>query len=902
MSYFKVAFLIATLTLVLLATLSTAFVWFWRRRYTKERFAFAALGTIGSLTLALIAAIAGKAMPWHVASLFIEWFTGKKVELPSPDIADYGFLVCIYAIGIWAIKGIFERWDGNVSERHYLLEQERTRLNLAEEGIRELTRLIRREEPPTPYQSQKVGFVAPLDSVKTLAPWRERARELFKLKNPSITIDLSSDWHEEANCWIGRHTKNGNCVGLICENFAPGNNMLLKSAAYATAVADRQDRGIELILALENGPPRIYKFSGVSIRVLTEDGMLSDLVNWDDYLSDVTSRVEQQKLPDSKLTLSEVCVSAVIKSAYPKSEHTEDFEDYIDEWVADHSQRQLALLGDYGQGKSTAALLLTYRHLRNPDSFRIPIHIELRGASPRNLSPLEMLGAWGARYNISAKALMQLHAAGRLLIIFEGFDEMSLIGDAEMRLDHFKTLWQFCSPKAKILITGRPNFFFDEEELIASLGISVPISGKPYCQALRLEPFDVDRMHLALRKHDEAARTQICEFATQNSEFRELVSRPSLLHIVSVLWTQEKLAEKLGTLSSAYVMRLFVQHSYRRQGLKEDASPGFMALTSSEREYFMKGIATFMVTKRLQNQITGVHLKDAIDTLIDSIPESVSLTSSALSGEVREPLANRIAASEYGRDHVHTDVRTCGLLVDDPAATGCFRFGHKSFMEYLFAETLHNSVAESNSHVDISLLNACNARAADIAYLPVSITFLSELLSEESRTSQKNEAGVASTLLRLMLGPGKINYFLGRCILPSLILVSRMRSASLLLRVSVFAFGLFSLLIAAVVLVRGDGGFQRTSTFLASLVTGSVASGIIGAVQASLLMRMRNLRYRSRSRDIIGAIIVWNTVCRKLEIDDEVMHLVAGVGWIPWFKGKPFDYFLDLTSGDFPSS
>jgi hypothetical protein len=34
---------------------------------------------------------------------------------------------------------------------------------------------------------------------------------------------------------------------------------------------------------------------------------------------------------------------------------------------------------------------------------------------------------------------------------------------------------------------------------------------------------------------------------------------------------------------------------------------------------------------------------------------------------------------------VKTDVRACGLLVDDPAAQGTFRFGHKSFMEFSYA-------------------------------------------------------------------------------------------------------------------------------------------------------------------------------------------------------------------------
>ena len=89
---------------------------------------------------------------------------------------------------------------------------------------------------------------------------------------------------------------------------------------------------------------------------------------------------------------------------------------------------------------------------------------------------------------------MRLLIAGRLALVFEGFDEMALVGDAEIRLKHFRTLWQFAYPRAKILVTGRPNFFLDEEEMKAALGISKPIGDRPYCEALRLAPFNPEQI------------------------------------------------------------------------------------------------------------------------------------------------------------------------------------------------------------------------------------------------------------------------------------------------------------------------------------------------------------------------------------------------------------------------
>ena len=65
-----------------------------------------------------------------------------------------------------------------------------------------------------------------------------------------------------------------------------------------------------------------------------------------------------------------------------------DVEGYLEAWLTDPSRRQIALLGHYGQGKSTCSLMFAY-HLINRAGGppRVPILIELRGRGPRNMSP-----------------------------------------------------------------------------------------------------------------------------------------------------------------------------------------------------------------------------------------------------------------------------------------------------------------------------------------------------------------------------------------------------------------------------------------------------------------------------------------------------------------------------------
>lgn len=54
-----------------------------------------------------------------------------------------------------------------------------------------------------------------------------------------------------------------------------------------------------------------------------------------------------------------------------------------------------------------------------------------------------------------------------------------------------------------------------------------------YCEAVGLEPFDLEQTEKALRSYSEKVRTEIIALAKTNPKFRELVSRGSLLYVVS---------------------------------------------------------------------------------------------------------------------------------------------------------------------------------------------------------------------------------------------------------------------------------------------------------------------------------------------------------------------------------
>ena len=895
-------------------------IWIRRRKYTKERFAFAALGAIVLLATTFLTSVLGNTMPWDLVAIVFNQVTGEKVTVPKPGFADYGLLLSGFTLAIFAILSIFKRWDGLLSEQDFELGQRRESMSLVVEGIQELSRIIKREEPLKIHQSDKHRLLLQLNEPVSSLAWRDRARELLRLKMSCYVFSPDRAWHENVKCWVGKNMNTNDLVVLFCSSELPDEESLDIFITYSERLTDDHNESrAELILAVEDSlAPPINHWRDKEIQFETEETLLTGLVDWTDYKHDLQKRIEIDHLPDSTLSISNVYVSPKIEPINNDSLATDSLQEYIEEWLTDPSQKQLAILGDYGQGKSTSSLMIAHQLMEREQHHRIPILIELRGTSPRNLTPLELLGAWGAKYNLNPKALLHLHMAGRLFLIFEGFDEIALIGDSEMRLKHFRVLWEFCYPQAKILITGRPNFFFDESEMIASLGIREPIAGRPYCQALRLKLFDLSQISNALRKHDRDVRDEICSFAAVNEQFRELISRPSLLHIVSVLWRSGKLSNQIDKLTSAFVIDLFIRHSYLRQGLKEAESPDFMALTNEERHYFMKGIATYMVAKRLPNQIYGPDLNGIIDALINSMPEAVSLRSLAITGEIREPLKKRLSESEHGLEHVRTDVRTCGLLVDDPATSGAFRFGHKSFMEYLFADVVAERIIDHEIPDAPSILVTCRAKPIDISYLPVSIEFLSELLGTTAQKSDSripNQKFLALRLLRLLCEYNLLHYILPvrmqlemhRLALYNLVLLKSTKSMNTLLRIGICFtlnpfISFYALFLCIYFFTNSDIFVFGTKEMFASIISG-ISFGIIGVLFASWRVKKeRRNQLETPHLQMKTPFQMWNLLCKKLKFSDRILFRIAYANWMPWTRNQKFDYFVKLEQEDIPNN
>jgi len=602
---------------------------------------------------------------------------------------------------------------------------------------------------------QSQNILGELDYQKL--PWHENVAEIFELISNQYKIDIQTDWYNEINCFVSVYGKENEKIHIHCFLKEPNKNEIARIIDFANQT---DNKPIKIVIAIEeSGIRKTQKIEYFEIEYRYKEELLENLIDFTNYKNYIYKRFSQNEIDiDSGLTVADMYVSSsgVFES---NKEDIKNIEEYILKWSKERTSKHLAVLGQYGQGKSILALKITYELLKTSDE-RIPILMELRGKSPRNLSLLEIVATWSSNFRIEPQAILKLHNEGKLVLIFEGFDEMDLVGDAEMRMNHFRNIWEFAkTPNAKIFITGRPNFFLDDIEQKEALGIYQPLSySNPYCEALYLNSFSVSQIDEALRNTPSKTRNGILQLilkekstASNNTRFYDLVSRPSTLFLVSSIWDEAKFAERKDKINSAIVIREFISAAYERQGGKRNSTP----LTVNEREYFMMGIAVGMMKYNgYSNQISKEKLNKLVLDLYDNFPTELGSTKSAFE-KGRSPLKERMKENEeIAKDSILTDVRACGILIKDLSRINHFKFAHKSFMEYLVSEYYVLALLDkdtSETFMAHSISKSLNDSILSIKRSEETTNFVSQLIASEFyKESELKPEEKAKTMLSLL--------------------------------------------------------------------------------------------------------------------------------------------------------
>ena|GEM_PF-4663722 len=334
--------------------------------------------------------------------------------------------------------------------------------------------------------------------------------------------------------------------------------------------------------------------------------------------------------------------------------------DYVLEWLNDPKRKLLAVLGDYGIGKTS----FCYKFASDlTESRHVPVVRELKTIRKENV-PWEKL--------IKREIKRRSSTTENIVLILDGFDELSLKFDKEKALKEIQKLSETTQEFAKVILTSRTQFFRsvrEEREILARELDRPHIGPVPFSYPERFERIYVSlfgdekiKVYLNLTLGEKKALDFWDNIIEKVFDIKDLAKRPILLELITKY--SEDIGEIEGVVTPSKVYETVTEGWRKREG--ERAPENIML--------FMEELAYRMFTKE-EDQLHFDTLSGAIDTYFD--------------GKTREKL-------KLSLDNLDYQIRSSSFLSRDEAE-GYYAFAHRSFIEYFVARKLAREIPENKA-------------------------------------------------------------------------------------------------------------------------------------------------------------------------------------------------------------
>ena len=343
--------------------------------------------------------------------------------------------------------------------------------------------------------------------------------------------------------------------------------------------------------------------------------------------------------------------------------------DYVLEWLNDPKRKLLAVLGDYGIGKTS----FCYKFACDmTGSAYVPVVVELKTV---------MTEGWRKVIQREVRSRVGDSTQSPVLIL-DGFDELSLTFDKEAVLKEIKNLSKTTKEYKKVILTSRTQFFRSEEEekeilVRKEFHERGPRSMTyPRFERIYVSLFDDEQIRQYLDFCLGIATSEKFWNETVEKVFdvKDLARRPILIElIVNDLDAVQNIE---GKVTPGKVYRIITE---RWQEREEQRLPQSIVLQHKEERIskniilFMEELAYWMLTKE-KYRLHFNTLRDAIDKYFDN--------------ETKEML-------RLSLDNLDYQIRNCSFL--SRHAQGYYTFAHRSFIEYFVAGKLAREIPQDKA-------------------------------------------------------------------------------------------------------------------------------------------------------------------------------------------------------------
>ncbi|MDT3437998.1 TIR domain-containing protein [Pseudofrankia sp. BMG5.37] len=339
----------------------------------------------------------------------------------------------------------------------------------------------------------------------------------------------------------------------------------------------------------------------------------------------------------------------------------------IVDWLTADSARFVLILGDFGRGK-TFCLHELARTLPQVRPHLIPLLIDLRtmekAHSVDELVAAHLVASGEQRVDVSV--LRYMLRRGRLVLLFDGFDELALRVTYETAAEHLSRLLDAVEGQAKIVVSSRTQHFLSHGQVRGALGARVELL--PASRIAEVGDFTEQQIEefLVRLHHGDAARAR--ERLKLIHDIRDLLGlshNPRMLGFIASLDTDRLRAvqARTGMISSADLYGELIGEWLRHEEQRARPPGAGPTLTADERREAVTALA--------------LRLWRTTDQMIN-LSELAATTSATL-----DAMTDRADAGQLDSGQAAHMVGSGSLLVR--AEDGGFTFIHQSVMEYLVA-------------------------------------------------------------------------------------------------------------------------------------------------------------------------------------------------------------------------
>jgi WD40 repeat protein len=402
----------------------------------------------------------------------------------------------------------------------------------------------------------------------------------------------------------------------------------------------------------------------------TFDELLDQDADFSGYLSWLEAEIQQRQIEQKYVPMA--CTKEELDSVTQQRIAVSRYDDrdgwidgYIDQWLDDPAKEHISVLGEFGTGKTWFALhyawvaLQRYRDAqkRGVDRPRLPLVIPLRDYA-KAVSVESLFSEFFFRKHEipipGYSAFEQLNRMGKLLLIFDGFDEMAARVDRQEMINNFWELAKIVVPGAKVILTCRTEHFPEVKEGRALLNAELKAStinlneDTPQFEVLELEKFDDEQIQQVLALQ---ASPEVVQQVMNNAQLLDLARRPVMTELILEALPDIE-AGKPVDMSRVYLYAV-------RRKMERDIKAGRTFTSLADKLYFLCELSWEMLSTNRMS-LNYREFPDRIRRLFGSVVQE-----------------------EKDLDHWHYDMMGQTMLIRN--ADGNYMPAHRSLLEFFVA-------------------------------------------------------------------------------------------------------------------------------------------------------------------------------------------------------------------------